>query len=203
MADPRRVAANALAFERMTTAEAVLVDVLPASEAVQLERGTFLHAGPPLEWERASGPMKGALIGAVLFEGLADTAEDAEKRLAAGEFDLEPCHHRGAVGPMAGVVSPSMWMYALRDDVHGNDSWCSLNEGLGKVLRYGAYGPEVIERLHWMTRVLGPILRQSRAVHGAGRRARRSSPRCCRWATRATTATGPGRSCCSASCCPA
>jgi hypothetical protein len=166
MADPRRVAANALAFERMTTAEAVLVDVLPASEAVQLERGTFLHAGPPLEWERASGPMKGALIGAVLFEGLADTAEDAEKRLAAGQFDLEPCHHRGAVGPMAGVVSPSMWMYALRDDVHGNDSWCSLNEGLGKVLRYGAYGPEVVERLHWMTRVLGPILRQ--AVRATG-----------------------------------
>ena len=166
MGDPRRVAANALAFERMTSAEAVLVDVLPASEALGLERGTFLHAGPPLEWERASGPMRGALIGAVLFEGLADTAEDAEKRLAAGQFGLEPCHHRGAVGPMAGVVSPSMWMYALRDDVHGHDSWCSLNEGLGKVLRYGAYGPEVIERLHWMTRVLGPILRQ--AVRSTG-----------------------------------
>ena len=166
MGDPRRAAANALAFERMTTAEAVLVDVLPASEALGLERGTFLHAGPPLEWERATGPMRGALIGAVLFEGLADTAEDAERRLAAGEFALEPCHHRGAVGPMAGVVSPSMWVYALRDDVHGHDSWCSLNEGLGKVLRYGAYGPEVIDRLHWMTRVLGPILRQ--AVRSTG-----------------------------------
>ena len=166
MGDPRRVAANALAFERMTTAEAMLVDVVPASEALGLERGTFLHAGPPLEWERASGPMRGALIGAVLFEGLADTAEDAEQRLAAGEFDVEPCHHRGAVGPMAGVVSPSMWVYALRDDVHGHDSWCSLNEGLGKVLRYGAYGPEVVDRLHWMTRVLGPILRQ--AVRSTG-----------------------------------
>ncbi|MFL6080931.1 MAG: DUF1116 domain-containing protein, partial [Ornithinibacter sp.] len=166
MGDPRRAAANALAFERMTTAEAVLVDVVPAAEALGLEHGTFLHAGPPLEWERASGPMRGALIGAVLFEGLAETAEDAEQRLAAGEFDLEPCHHRGAVGPMAGVVSPSMWVYALRDDVHGHDSWCSLNEGLGKVLRYGAYGPEVIDRLRWMTRVLGPILRQ--AVRSTG-----------------------------------
>ena len=128
MGDPRRAAANALAFERMTTAEAVLVDVLPASEALGLERGTFLHAGPPLEWERASGPMRGALVGAVLFEGLADSPEEAEKRLTSGDFELEPCHHRGAVGPMAGVVSPSMWVYALRDDVHGNDSWCSLNE---------------------------------------------------------------------------
>jgi hypothetical protein len=166
MGDPRRVAANALALERMTTATATLVDVRPASEVVGLERGTFLHAGPPLEWERASGPMRGALIGAVLFEGLADTAEEAERRLAAGEFTLEPCHHRGGVGPMAGVVSPSMWLYVLRDEVHGNTSWCSLNEGLGKVLRYGAYGPEVIDRLHWMTRVLGPIL--SQAVRSTG-----------------------------------
>jgi hypothetical protein len=62
---------------------------------------------------------------------------------------------------MAGVVSPSMWMYGLRDEVHDAWSWCSLNEGLGKVLRYGAYGPEVIDRLHWMTDVLGPILQQS------------------------------------------
>jgi hypothetical protein len=161
MADRRRQEANALAVARMTAAEAVLVDVLPASEAVGLERGAFLHAGPPLDWERASGPMRGALIGAVLLEELAATAEEAEQRLAAGEFDLEPCHHRGAVGPMAGVVSPSMWMYAVHDAVHDNDSWCSLNEGLGKVLRYGAYGPEVIDRLRWMGSVLGPILRQA------------------------------------------
>jgi hypothetical protein len=78
MGDPRRAAANALALERMTSATATLVDVRPASEVVGLERGTFLHAGPPITWERASGPMRGALIGAVLFEGLADTAEDAE-----------------------------------------------------------------------------------------------------------------------------
>ncbi len=161
MADPRREPANGLAFERMTSAGATLVDVLPAAEAVGLERGTFLHAGPPIEWDRASGPMRGALVGAVLLEGLADTAEEAERLLAAGRFELEPCHHRGAVGPMAGVVSPSMWMYALHDEVHGNDSWCTLNEGLGKVLRYGAFGPEVIERLRWMGGVLGPILRQA------------------------------------------
>jgi hypothetical protein len=166
MGDPRRAAANALALERMTSATATLVDVRPASEVVGLERGTFLHAGPPITWERASGPMRGALIGAVLFEGLADTAEDAEQRLATGEFTLEPCHHRGGVGPMAGVVSPSMWLYVLRDEVHDATSWCSLNEGLGKVLRYGAYGPEVIDRLHWMTRVLGPIL--SQAVRSTG-----------------------------------
>jgi hypothetical protein len=159
MGDRRRTQANARALEAMLAAEATLVDVRPASEALGLERGQFLHAGPPVEWERASGPMRGALIGAVLFEGLAGTAEDAERMLAAGDgVSWEPCHHRGAVGPMAGVVSPSMWMFELRDDTHDATSWCSLNEGLGKVLRYGAYGSEVVERLHWMTDVLGPIL---------------------------------------------
>ena len=133
-----------------------------AHEALGLERGTFLHAGPPIEFARASGPLRGALIGAMLLEGLADTAEEAEQRLATGDgVTLEPCHHRDAVGPMAGVISPSMWVYELRDEVHDNTSWCSLNEGLGKVLRYGAYGPEVIDRLRWMTAVLGPILRQA------------------------------------------
>jgi hypothetical protein len=167
LADRRRAEANALAFERMTAAGADLVDVRPAREALGLERGTFLHAGPPIEWERASGPMRGALIGAVLFEGLADTPEEAERQLAAAAYDLEPCHHRDAVGPMAGVVSPSMWVYELRDEVHDHTSWCSLNEGLGKVLRYGAYGPEVIHRLHWMTAVLGPLLQQAVRARGA------------------------------------
>jgi hypothetical protein len=167
LADPRRDSANALALQRMTAAGADFVDVRPAGEALGLERGTFLHAGPPLEWERASGPMRGALIGAMLLEGLADTPEQAEAALGRGDgVTLEPCHHRGAVGPMAGVVSPSMWVYELRDEVYGNTSWCSLNEGLGKVLRYGAFGPEVIDRLRWMNAVLGPLLQQ--AIRTAG-----------------------------------
>ena len=167
VADPRREEANAEALRRMTTAGADLVDVRPAHEALGLEKGTFLHAGPPIEWERASGPLKGALIGAMLFEGLAETAEEAEAKLAAGDgIRLEPCHHHSSVGPMAGVISPSMWLYELRDEVHDGTSWCSLNEGLGKVLRYGAYGPEVIDRLHWMNSVLGPLLQQ--AIRKAG-----------------------------------
>ncbi len=162
MGDPRRRAANEQALQAMLAAQAHLVDVRPASEALGLEPGQFLHAGPPLGWEQASGPMRGALIGAMMLEGLADSPEDAERKLAAGDgVSWEPCHHRGAVGPMAGVVSPSMWVFELRDEVHGNTSWCTLNEGLGKVLRYGAYGPEVIERLRWMNSVLGPLLQRA------------------------------------------
>ncbi|MEV0229391.1 DUF1116 domain-containing protein [Nonomuraea sp. NPDC050786] len=157
LADPRRQAANELAVSRLTSARPHLVGVRRASEV--LEAGTFLHAGPPITWERASGPMRGALIGAMLLEGLAGDEHDAGRRLAAGEIALRPCHEHAAVGPMAGVVSPSMWLFEVRDDEHGGTAYCSLNEGLGKVLRYGAYGPEVLERLRWMDAVLGPALR--------------------------------------------
>ena len=166
LADPRLTEANALALQRITAAEAELVRIAPASEVLGLQRGEFLHSGPPLTWERASGPMRGALIGAMLFEGLATTAEEAEEMLAGPDISLAPCHSRGAVGPMAGVISPSMWVFELRDPVHGNVSHCSLNEGLGKVLRYGAYSEEVITRLEWMRDVLGPVLADAVERHG-------------------------------------
>ena len=167
MADPRRAEANAIAIDRVLASTAQLVDVAPAREVLRLDHGAFLHAGPPIEWARASGPLRGALIGAMLFEGLAGTPEQAERQLASGtRIGLDSCHHHGAVGPMAGVVSPSMWMLVLEDPVTGRRAYCSLNEGLGKVLRYGAYAQPVIERLDWMSTVLGPTLRD--AIHRQG-----------------------------------
>ncbi|MEO3800620.1 DUF1116 domain-containing protein [Nonomuraea sp. B1E8] len=156
LADPRRQAANELAVSRLTSARPHLMGVRRASEV--LPDGTFLHAGPPITWERASGPMRGALIGAMLLEGLAGDEHEAGRTLAEGGVTLRPCHEHAAVGPMAGVVSPSMWVFEVRDEEHGGTAYCSLNEGLGKVLRYGAYGPEVLERLRWMDQVLGPAL---------------------------------------------
>lgn len=158
MADPRRADANAQALERITSASAELVRLVPAKEALDLHPGEFLHSGPPLEWERASGPMRGALIGAALFEELAADEDEAVASFESGRFTMAPCHSRGAVGPMAGVVSPSMYMQELHDPVYGGTAHCSLNEGLGKVLRYGAYNNEVLSRLRWMRDVLGPIL---------------------------------------------
>ncbi|WP_433240425.1 DUF1116 domain-containing protein [Streptosporangium sp. CA-135522] len=166
LADPRRSGANDRAVARLTSARPQLVGVRPAHEVLDLPGGTFLHAGPPIDWHRASGPMRGALIGAMLLEGLAADAEEAGERLAAGRARLEPCHHHRTVGPMAGVVSRSMWMFEVRDAEHGGTAYCSLNEGLGKVLRYGAYGPEVLERLRWMGEVLGPVLRATLEVTG-------------------------------------
>ena len=159
--DPRRRAANQRAVEAVLASQATLVDVAPASEVLGLEPGAFLHAGPPIAWEQASGPLRGALMGAAAFEGLVEDAEDAVALFEDGRFTLEPCHHHSAVGPMAGVVSPSMWMFVLEDPATGGRTFCSLNEGLGKVLRFGAYQPEVLERLRWMSAVLGPLLRDT------------------------------------------
>ena len=166
MADPRRVEANAVAVGRMLAAGAELVDVRPASQVLGLQPGQFLHAGPPITWERMSGPLRGALVGAAVLEGLAATPEAAETLLAGGGVSFDPCHHHPAVGPMAGVVSPSMWMLELADPATGRRAACTLNEGLGRVLRYGAYSPDVLERLHWMGDVLGPLLQAAVRAHG-------------------------------------
>jgi Protein of unknown function (DUF1116) len=163
--DPRRASANRVAVERILAAGSQLVDVRPASEVIGLRDRMLLHSGPPLTWETASGPMRGALIAACLFEEWATDVEDAERILAAGEIALDPCHHHRTVGPMAGVTSPSMWMWCLKDPVNGGEAFCNLNEGLGKVLRMGAFNDEVITRLRWMRDVLGPVL--SRAVRGS------------------------------------
>jgi hypothetical protein len=166
-ADPLRAGANARAVDAFLDVRAELVDVLPASELLGLGPGDFLHAGPPITWSRASGPMRGALMGAAALEGVVDDPEAAAALFAAGsQVTLSPCHGAGAVGPMAGVVSASMWMFVLENPATGDRTCCSLNEGLGKVLRYGAYGPEVLERLRWMSKVLGPLLQAAVRANG-------------------------------------
>jgi hypothetical protein len=161
-ADPLRRTANERALAAMLDVTATLVDVAPASELLGLEPGQFLHAGPPITWDRASGPLRGGLMAGAALEGLVDDPEDAAALFESGSnVSLEPCHHRSTVGPMAGVVTPSMWMFVLEDAATGRRTYCSLNEGLGKVLRYGAYGPEVLTRLRWMRDVLGPLLQRA------------------------------------------
>jgi len=149
LADSRIDGANAEAWKRMTSCRPVLIGIETARHclpALASREKLLLHAGPPLTWARACGPVRGALVGAVLWEGWASTEVEAESLLADGTIALEPCHHHGAVGPMAGVVSPSMPLWIVADPHTGAKAHCNLNEGLGKVLRFGAYGPEVLDR---------------------------------------------------------
>ena len=149
------------AVERMMEARPVLVGLGKAIDVIPgMKDNLLLHAGPPITWERASGPMQGAITGALIFEGKAKNMKEAQKLVESGEIQLEPCHHHQAVGPMAGVTCPSMSVYILENKTHQNYSYSNLNEGYGKVLRYGAYSEEVINKLRWMEEVMAPLLNE-------------------------------------------
>lgn len=154
--------ANDRAVTRLQEAHPVLRGIAVAGEVIDgMERATFLHAGPPIAWDDMSGPLRGAIVGAALYEGLAEDPEDAARKAADGAFEFVPCHERAAVGPMAGVVSYSMPMWIVENAARGNRAYSTLNEGLGKVLRYGAFDREVIARLEWMRDVLARVLRDA------------------------------------------
>ena len=159
--------ANAETVGRMMEARPVLVGVGRARDVIPGMRDNLLmHAGPPITWGRMSGPMRGAAMGALIFEGKAKDEVEAEALAKSGQIDFEPCHHHQSVGPMAGLISPSMMVYIIENKTHGNQAFSGLNEGYGKVLRMGAYGPDVIARLRWMNDVMAPVLAKAIASSG-------------------------------------
>jgi hypothetical protein len=151
--------ANAIALRRVLDARQVLVDVRPAGEVIPgMEPDMVLHAGPPIDWAGMTPSVRAAAVGALLHEGLASSPEAAEELATRGGVRFEPCHHHQAVGPMAGMTTFSMPVLIVENRAAGNRAYSTLNEGLGRVLRYGGLGPDVLERLDWMRRVLGPAL---------------------------------------------
>ncbi|MFH1221077.1 MAG: DUF1116 domain-containing protein [Candidatus Eisenbacteria bacterium] len=159
--------ANAKALETLNKAHPFLVGIGKAVDDIPgMADDLVLHAGPPVGWERMCGPMRGAIIGALIYEDRAKDQAEAERLAASGKIRFEPCHHHAAVGPMAGVVSPSMPVWIIENRHTGNRAFATLNEGLGKVLRFGAFGQEVIERLRWMERTLAPVLGQALEIRG-------------------------------------
>ena len=159
--------ANAEAVRRILAAEPTVIGIGIAADVVPgMAKDLILHAGPPVTWEKMCGPMRGAVIGGLIYEGLAKNAEEAAALAASGKIRFDPCHHHDAVGPMAGVMTASMPVWIVENKAFGNKAYCTLNEGLGKVLRYGAYSDEVIERLHWLSDELAPILVAALKLHG-------------------------------------
>lgn len=151
--------ANRTALDRILGARPVLAGVGRALDVIPgMRADLILHAGPPITWDRASGPLRGAIIGGLIFEGLARTEADASALVERGEVHLDPCHHHAAVGPMAGVTTASMQVYIIENRAADNTAYSTLNEGYGKVLRYGAYSDDVLTRLRWMNEVLGPAV---------------------------------------------
>ena len=159
--------ANQEAASRILRAMPTLVGISTAGEAIPgMKKNMILHAGPPVTWEKMCGPMRGAVIGGLILEGMAQGRAEAEALAASGEILFDSCHHHSAVGPMAGVVTWSMPVWVMKNKTFGNQAYCTLNEGLGKVLRYGAFSEEVIARLRWMAEELAPILGKALMRHG-------------------------------------
>jgi len=155
-------AANAEVCKRIKAARPVLVGMGKAKDVIPgYHDHLILHAGPPITWERMCGPQRAAVIGALVYEGMAKDEAEAEKMAASGKIEFAPCHHYHTVGPMAGVVSPSMPVFIIENKTYGNKAFCTQNEGLGKVLRYGGLGADVYARLKWMEDELYPTLNRA------------------------------------------
>lgn len=159
--------ANQKTLEIIQNAQPTLIGIGRAIDVIPgMRKNLFLHAGPPIKWDNMSGPLKGAIIGGLLYEKTALNKEDAEKIAKSGEISFEPCHHHNSVGPMAGVITPSMPVFIIENKTYGNKAYCTLNEGLGKVLRYGAFSDEVITRLNWIEKILAPCLSSAINIYG-------------------------------------
>ena len=152
--------ANRSVIAKVVASQPVIKDVVPAKSVIkELNEGkVILHAGPPIQYANMPDPVQGSCVGAALFEGWASTEEEARKILASGEVTFIPCHHVKAVGPMGGITSANMPVFVVENTTDGNEAYCTMNEGIGKVLRFGAYSKEVVDRLLWMKNVLGPTL---------------------------------------------
>jgi hypothetical protein len=167
--DEKTEQANVEALRRILAADPVLAEVRRAGELIpQLDaERLLLHAGPPIEWQRMCGPMRGAVCGAIVFEGWAGDLAAAEKLAASGAVKFAPNHHFGAVGPMTGITTRSMPLLVVENRKFGNWAACTINEGLGKVMRFGGNDAEVLARLAWLRDEFGPVLgRALAAVNG-------------------------------------
>ncbi len=130
--------ANKTAVDQMMAARPLLKGVATARDVIPgMREGLILHAGPPIEWERMSGPLRGAVIGALAVRGTRRRRGRSDRPGREGEIAFEPCHHHQTVGPMAGVTSASMAVYVVENVTHGNLAFSNLNEGYGKVLATG------------------------------------------------------------------
>ncbi len=160
--------ANFQALELILGAQPRLVDVAPALEVVPgMTPNTILHSAPAIEWDRMCGPHRNGIIGAALWEGIADDAAHAEQMIERGEIIIAPCHHHDSVGAGAGITSASTPMLVVENTSAGNRAFSCISEGGGlRLLKWGVYDEDIGKHLSWQAQVLGPVLRD--AVRASG-----------------------------------
>jgi hypothetical protein len=168
---PRRAEidlANRQAVEKILNAQPVWTDVGLAIDVIPgFTKRTITHAGPPVKWEKMCGPMRGSVMGAIIYEGYAKNGEEAAELAASGAFDFVPCHHLHSVAPMTGVFSANMPVIVVENKENGNKAYSIFNtEGKGRPFSFGAYGEDTQEMLAYLRDIVAPALKA--AVHSAG-----------------------------------
>ncbi len=159
--------ANRQFLDNVQAGTAHWYDIRPAHEAIAaMNDYTVLHAGPPLGWDEMCGPMRGAITGACIYEGWASSPEEVERLATSGRLLFDSSHHHHAIGPMSGIITPSMMVNVVRNEPFAIDTCSTLYMGIGKVLRHGAFDREVLDKLRWMNRELAPLLQT--AIQAAG-----------------------------------
>lgn len=162
-----RETANQEVLKRFQDSDIRLIGMGIAKDVIPgMHDKMILHAGPPITWERMCGPMKGAVIGALLYEGLAQNEQEAIALIESEQITFDPNHEHQTVGPMAGIISANMPVFIMKNFTFGTTAYTNINEGPGKCLRFGAYGEAVITRLHWMRSHLYPVLKQAIEMSG-------------------------------------
>jgi hypothetical protein len=159
--------ANDECIRRIEAGNAIWADLRLARDVVPgMDDYTVFHAGPPVSWQDMCGPMRGAVIGASMFEGWARTPDEAIAIAESGKLKFDSSHHHRAIGPMSGIITPSMQVNVVRNERFGLETYSTLYMGTGKVLRHGAYDETVMAKLRWMNHELAPLLKA--ALQAAG-----------------------------------
>lgn len=160
--------ANSEVIRKIQESRVFLTDIVKASEVIKfLSKKNILHSGPPIEWENMCETMRSSICGAIVYEGWTSNLEDAQKLADSGRIAFSSAHGHSALGPMAGIISPSMPVFVFENQTYGNKSYVTINEGLGKTLRFGANDETVIKRLKWIDKVLGPVLKEALLLSGS------------------------------------
>ncbi|MBQ6492235.1 MAG: DUF1116 domain-containing protein [Atopobiaceae bacterium] len=159
--------ANREAYERMEKGAPAVTDIVYAKDVLpDIDKYTIGHAGPPTNWEHMCGPMRGAVMTALVYEGLASDNEEAAELAASGKIKFRPNHDCGSVGPMAGVTTYTMPLLEITNEAFGNKVYIGINEGDIRAMCFGSDDPVVIPRLNWFRDEFAPYFKEALADHG-------------------------------------
>jgi hypothetical protein len=148
--------ANNKALERMRLSRPILVDIKCAKDILpKMKKNSIFHAGPPIDWNRMCGPMRGAIVGTMIFEGFATTWNDAVTLIKKGGIDFSSNHDHDAVGPMAGVISPSLPILVVKDLSNGRTCYARFVENR---VQFGLFDQESVNVLRFWSEKLSPLL---------------------------------------------